>query len=128
MSELYYVHEPKKTFEFSSLAPCAFKAEWYCPNEDCAVRRVHIHVDEPPPDSPPRMKCPACRKDMKVHAFNGLYPELVRVACALESKVPVSISGVIPGIARRPCEMCGKTLLVTPGTLARVAGVPHELL
>jgi LSD1 subclass zinc finger protein len=48
------------------------EGEWYCPNEDCEVREVRVsmkYLDGPPPASPPKLRCPACRTPLEFHHY-----------------------------------------------------------
>jgi hypothetical protein len=42
------------------------KGEWYCQNSECVVRHVTIFCKLHGEDLP-KMKCPACRKQLKFH-------------------------------------------------------------
>jgi hypothetical protein len=41
--------------------------ELYCENSDCAAREVEIHFKELDGPLPPRLCCPACRRQLKLH-------------------------------------------------------------
>jgi hypothetical protein len=41
--------------------------ELYCENPDCAAREVEIHFKELDGPLPPRLCCPACRRQLKLH-------------------------------------------------------------
>jgi hypothetical protein len=41
--------------------------ELYCENPDCASREVTIHFKEIDDPLPPRLCCPACRRQLKLH-------------------------------------------------------------
>lgn len=52
--------------------PFRICGEWYCCDEDCAIREVCVNLKFPDGDAPdddPILKCPGCGSVLKFHHF-----------------------------------------------------------
>jgi hypothetical protein len=53
--------------ERNTLSDFIGEAELYCENQDCSIREVVLTIKELDGETPPRLCCPACRHQLKLH-------------------------------------------------------------